>query len=834
MNSLPPNPPPKLKTLRKIIVYASIALAALLLTASLLLWIFKDHIIQQFIREANKNLNTPVKIGKVDISMWRDFPNLSIVFDEVYVEDSQPGNYPLLTAEHISFSLSPIDVWGGNYAIKALEISGSETNLKIDERGTTNYNIMKNTEGGQAKSVVFDLKDIHLSRTLVRYHDRRSHQDHIFKSSELTASISLKENRYDIDADGSVTTEQIKNGSQIYLKNKTFDVVTKLIYDDANKNISIGDSKLVTGKSKFDVKGNYTFGSHEYISLTAKGTDTDIQTLVSLLPDDVSRKLSAYRSSGEVYLSVALKGNMGEHKSPSLSISFGCNDASFYHPDYKSKIEHATLEGSFATPAINDLSRAALFLKKVSGQLNGKTFTADFSLQNFDNPLVGLEFKGALDAASLLNFYPVDEIKQLSGEVVADVSFQGRVSLLKKKSTAQQVKTRGSIEMKNIELTAGQKNIRFRNLNGALQFNNNDLALSDVSGRFGDSDFRLNGFFKNVITWFIFENQPIGIETDLRCDFLDLDQLLSIGFSEKGSGDFNFRISPLLHLNFNCDLRSVTYQRLKARNVKGDLLVKNQMAVSRNITLNTMGGLLSLNGIVDAKNPKAIDIVSSWKLTGIHLDSVFYVFKNFNQQFIQDHHLKGQSFADVSLEMTLNEKLNLYPETLVADIGVAIRNGELNKFEPMQKLNAYLDDEGLSKLRFADLKNDIHIEKKTIYIPQMEVKTNVTTIQLSGTHSFDQHIDYRIAAPLRSKRKIDTDEAFGAIEEDHAGHSKIFLKILGTTDKYTISYDKQAVKQKIRSDLRKEVLELKDAFKNKGMKKKKEAELEKEEYFDWD
>ena len=45
--------------------------------------------------------------------------------------------------------------------------------------------------------------------------------------------------------------------------------------------------------------------------------------------------------------------------------------------------------------------------------------------------------------------------------------------------------------------------------------------------------------------------------------------------------------------------------------------------------------------------------------------------------------------------------------------------------------------------------------------------------------------------------------------------------------------DKEAVKKKIASDFKKEVQELKDAFKQKGKKKKKELELSEEE-FDWD
>ena len=75
--------------------------------------------------------------------------------------------------------------------------------------------------------------------------------------------------------------------------------------------------------------------------------------------------------------------------------------------------------------------------------------------------------------------------------------------------------------------------------------------------------------------------------------------------------------------------------------------------------------------------------------------------------------------------------------------------------------------------------------------------------------------------------------AAGRVEDDGVGKAKVFLKIIGTTDVYTISYDKDAVKKKIAGDLKKEVQELKDAFKLKGIKKKKELELTDEE-FDWE
>lgn len=821
-----------MKLFKKILFYLFITVTILVTGLVISVFLFKDRIIQQFVNEANKSLNTPVKIGKIDISMFSNFPSLAIVFTDVYVEDSHPGNYPLLTADRIAFTLNPIEVWGGNYSVKGLSVTGSETNLKINAIGKGNFNILKKGEGS-GETVTFNLQDVRLEKTIVSYQDEQARQHHVFNSEKLGASILVTGDLYQIEADGDVLTEQIGIRDSRYLTNKNFLINTTLNYDDDKKEVLFKTATLTVGRSDFAITGNYLFKEKNLIDLKAEGKDTDIQTLLSLLPDEASKKLKQYRSDGDVFFNLSLKGEISERKSPSVSVAFGCTNTTLYHPDYKTQIKNANLKGSFASASVTDFSNAELFLKDVSGELNDQVFSANLAIKRFNDPFVSFDFKGDLDAASIFNFYPIHGVSDPSGLLSADVSFEGQTSLLKKKATAQKVKTNGAIVMSDVNFGFGKENVKFKDINGSLQFNNQDLALSNVSGQFENSDFKLNGFFKNIITFLLFENQPIGIETDLKSDFLDLDQLFAIGFGEGESENYRFSISPDLQLNFNCDVKRMKYKRFKPTDIKGDLLVKNQVAVSRNIAMRAMGGQLTLNGIVDAKNPKAIDVISSFKLNGLHADSIFYVFENFYQDFIQDKHLKGQVYADVEMEMVLNENLNLISPTLIADISATIKNGELNNFEPLQKLNKYLDDESLSRLRFADLKNEIHIENKTIYLPQMEVKNNATTIQVSGTHTFDQQIDYRVIAPLRNKKKIDPDEAFGAIEEDNSGKAKIFLKITGTTDKYEISYDKEAVKKKIASDLKKEVQELKDAFKLKGQKKKKELELSDEE-FDWD
>ncbi|MEX1240912.1 MAG: AsmA-like C-terminal region-containing protein [Cyclobacteriaceae bacterium] len=825
-----------MKTLRRILFYLTLTAGALTIALAASVFLYKDRIIQQFIREANKQLNTPITIKRMDVSVFQEFPQLSIVFHDVSIEDSHPGQYPLITAKKISFQLNPLQVWRGDYTIRGMEINDSEAHLKINEKGENNYTIVKKQDrsGNAGSTLSFALANVSLHNTTVHYLDLRLLQDFTFQSQRLDASIHSTADVYDIEAKGQLTTAKMMIGNNNYLRGKSFDVESHLLYDDVKKYLTIHPSDLALKTSSFSVSGTYGWKEKNIINITTTGNDTDIQTLLSLLPESKGKKFDRYRSKGDVYFKAKLNGEVSSSASPALSIDFGFNDATLFHPDFKTRIENANLTGSFSTRDVNDLSEAVLSLKDINGKLNSEDFQANFLLDNFSDPELILDFKGKIDAPALFDFYPVEEVKYVSGSLLVDIAFEGKINLLKNKNTAQQVSTLGTVDMNGVNLLYGNKHIPLEDLQGNLQFNNNDLALSNVTGKLGNSDFQLNGFFKNIITFLLFEGQPIGIETDLKARYIDLNELFALGFGDDNdeNDEYTFSLSRNVHLNFNCDIKSLRYKRFHGQAIHGDLLMKNQMAVSRKLSLRTMGGNLSLSGIVDAKNNKAIDVVSSLKLNGINLDSVFYVFENFNQTFIQDRHLKGKATADVNLEMTLNQNLRLFQETLIADIGISIANGQLNNFDPLRKLDRYLGDEGLNKLRFSELKNDIHIESKNIYLPQMEVRSNVTDIRISGTHTFDQRIDYRLITPLRRKRITDP-EAEAALEVDAQGNSRLLLKITGTTDDYRIAYDTEAVKKKIVSDLKKEVAELKDAFKSKGKKKEKELELSKEEYFDW-
>ncbi len=824
------------RVVRKIFFSLLILLGVLLVSGLVVTRFFKDRLIQHLVTEINKSLNTPVNVEKIDMSLFHHFPRVSFRFHDIDIRDSFPGNdSSLVRAEVLDMSFNPLDAAFGDMVVDRIYLKNATIMLRMDKAGEINYRIFKTPvdSTAQKKQVRINLAGIHLNDVTFRYDNAYRSMFLDFKTTDLDASVIALGKQYDITADGEVYTKNVTTGGKSYSWNFPVQVQTSLAYNDSLKHVSIEPSTLSLFGSDFDVAGEYVFLESSGIDLTASSESTNIQTLLALMQTGDAAKLADYSSTGEVFLTLALKGEWKDNKGPALQVDFGLKNADILHEPSGIRVRGAHLAGAFTSSDIAQNSTYLLSLRDIRGQLGEHAFSGNLKYKNPDNPWVTCNFSGRIDMSQLLQFMPVTGISSGRGLAKVNVSFDGLLGNLKQKRALSKIKTSGAFTLESVYLEFSELRTGLRNVNGDLLFNNNDLSLSNVSGNFGRSDFLLNGDFKNVIAYLLFEEEPVGIESSLKSKRIDMDELLSLSESTGDDQPYSFTISNRIRLNFDCEIDQLHFRRFHPKNIKGDLKVKNKVAFTDRLELESLGGDLAIYGMVDASKDGLVRISSHFDGKNIAIDSVFYVFENFNQDFLVDDHLEGTINASIDAKMIFSDRLKLYPETLSAHSSFSIKDGELNNFEPMQRLSKYLDERKLEHLRFSELRNEVVIKDRTIFLPQMEVGSNVTDIRISGTHTFDQKISYNVVAPLRSKPKYDTDRAFGAIREDGQGRSMLYLKILGTTSDYEVLYDQERVKEKIANDIKKEATELKEVFKNKGQKTETPV-LTEDDYFEWD
>lgn len=821
------------KILKKAFLISALIVITVLLAGSILLYFYQGEIIQKFILEANKQLNAKIEVKEIQTNLFESFPTITIAFNNITVSSTHESELtPLLKADVLRFSLNPIDMINGQYTIEGLSIRNGNCFIYVDKNGDINYNIIKPSKGESKSNIAFELSTIALRQIYFVYRNEYNRSEIKINTDKSTASLTSEGDNIYISANGNYATEKIRIGESDYFQNKVVNLASKVVYNTFNKSLEIRPSNLNVNQSDFLVYGKYQIKDDRNIDLYVESKKSTISSIGSLLPNHFESYLNKYKSTGEIYFDLNLSGPLATAKGPQLNIKFGLINSDLIYPEKNITISNTSAEGYFSLNDINKLNTGLLELSNIKGSFENNPFEGDLAISNFKNSHLKFNFTGSLDVNSLIQFLDFKSIEEASGLLEVDIAFKGKISDLKQRETAKNIETSGQLIIKDLHLKTSYLKLPTDKLNGTLLFDNNDVAIDNLSGVYGSSDFGLKGYLKNLFGYLLLPNEKIGIDAELNSKLIDLDELLSS--DEKSNGSYSFKLSPNLLLRFKCSIDKLVFRRFRPSNFSGTILIKDQILNGDAITFKNIGGKVKLNGSVDASDANNLLVNSNVELNNILLDSGFYIFENFRQTFISNQHLKGKIDAKIEASMTFDSLLNLNPQSLKSTISTSIKNGELNDFEPLKRLEKYVEDESLKNLRFSDLETDIVIKNQTIYLPQMEISTNVTSLKLQGTHTFDQHIDYRVITPLNRNRKVDKDEAFGAIEETPGGQSLLFLKIMGTTSNYEVSYDKDAVKNKIASDLKKEVQELKDAFKNKGVKKDSKIELEEDDYFDWD
>ena len=172
--------------------------------------------------------------------------------------------------------------------------------------------------------------------------------------------------------------------------------------------------------------------------------------------------------------------------------------------------------------------------------------------------------------------------------------------------------------------------------------------------------------------------------------------------------------------------------------------------------------------------------------------------------------LKGVGSGEINIEAHWGPNLVLDKEKLKINSHLIIEKGELIDFKPLENLSSYVSLDELKHVKFSTLENTIVIKNKIITIPAMEIKSSALSVLISGTHNFNQEINYEVTLLLSellssSFRKKNTQiTEFGEQQRDGKIFNTVYFKMTGNTNNPKISLNKIRFLQDINDNIKKE------------------------------
>ena len=150
------------KYFRRIILSIFIFFFLLIASAFVILYCYQDSIKKLIVDQINKQLITDIQVKDVELSLFRRFPNVSLVFTDVTAKDAitSPNKGTLLKADNVFLQFNIWDLYYKNYRIRKIEIKNATVNLVVFKDGTDNYHFWKADTIASNKSFSFDLQKV--------------------------------------------------------------------------------------------------------------------------------------------------------------------------------------------------------------------------------------------------------------------------------------------------------------------------------------------------------------------------------------------------------------------------------------------------------------------------------------------------------------------------------------------------------------------------------------------------------------------------------------------------------------------------------------------------
>ncbi|MFH1004662.1 MAG: AsmA-like C-terminal region-containing protein [Bacteroidota bacterium] len=838
----------------KRIVIALLLVFLLFLAAGIAIgYFYEDAAKQYLIGELNKNLNSKVIVDSKNINLFvlRSFPYASIEFNDVKVLDyvdysrsqykkekkliCQPDT--LFSVKTISFQFNIINLISGNYHIKKIKAVDGILKLKVNKFGDKNWDIWKETNDtliSDSSKSIFALEKVFFKNIQTFYIDEKNMNDVMLTVRDGTLSGEFYSDEYSLETDGDMFVDYFKSDSINFLNKKSVKVDLDILVDNKKDVYQFTKGALQISGIKIAITGKYIVNNKsDYADLLLKGKDMDVQSVLSLLPEKYHKKIECYESDGIFYFNASVKGEWNDYHYPDLKADFGINEADIIQQSSGIALRKVNLSGIYFSNSNQNL----LNVKTFSAMLGNGNISGNFRMEDFSNPHLYASAEANLSFSDMRQLLKIDSlwnypIETLTGELKMKGTFDGRIKDLRKisKNADNKMILFGNMDIINTKLKIKNPSLSFDSINGSFLFNNNDIVINSFSGQTAKSDFFLKGSVINILAYTFLENEDITIDASFHSDNLNLNELLT---SEQTSSDTIYKInfSPSLNFNLISEIGHLEFRKFDANNISGTFQLRNQKLIIDPISFHTMDGSITASGMVDEIHSDTLLITCDAKLIKININKLFNQFENFGQSVITQNHLRGIVTADVQFASVWKSDLSVDLNRIYTRSNLLIEKGELIQFKPMKNLSRFIEVSELEHIKFSTLQNQIEIKEQKIFIPKMDIHSSAMDITLSGVHTFNNDIDYRIKVLLsellskKARKAKKENEEFGVVEDDKSEKMNLFLSMTGTVNNPIIKYDRQGVKEKMKQDIALEKQTLKQILKDEFGWFKKDTSL---------
>lgn len=563
-------------------ILVSIGLPVLLFfTVVLIVYIKQDAIVQDLITDLNKDFRGATEIKESHISMFENFPYISIDLQDFKVyEDKNKQGVPLIKMKDVYVGFNLWTILTGKMEVKKIKLENG--NINVVQHTNGEFNIVNaltaETEiESPEEEFHLDLKRIELENVdITKLNEANGLKIETF-ISDANAKFETSPDHVLAAFDARFMVNIIKNKDTTFFKHKHIDLDTHVDFLKGKDIMTIQPTAVHFEGSEFNMEGSVDFLNDVFLDLHFNGNKPNFDLFVAMAPEEMIPELKKFENKGEISFKSDIKGKTINGNNPKVTASFDCKNGYIINPRTKKKIDGINFKANYTNGKDHHLSSMKATLHNFTAKPQGGMIKGDVEITDFTAPLVDLDLSSKFDIGFVSKFLNMEHLHNVGGKGEVNIQFKDIIDLKNPEHSVSSLNEayEMKIALKNVHFASDQLDLPIKNFNFLTEVHGHKATIKIFGLLYGKSDLEVVGTIDDLPAILHHSDKEVDTRLKITSNYLDIFEMTG---GKKGDG-FDEQIEGLnLDFDFKASARSFTESKHLP---KGEFFIENMYAKLR-------------------------------------------------------------------------------------------------------------------------------------------------------------------------------------------------------------------------------------------------------------
>lgn len=764
--------------MKKGLKITAMVVGSLLLLMLLLPFAFQGKIADIVKTEGNKMLRAEFDFKNLDISLFRNFPSASVTLSDFWLKGTgEFANDTLVRAGEVTAAINLFSLFGNSgYDISKIQIEETRLHAIVLPDGRVNWNIMKPDtvatppEAAPTEEVApfkMQLQRFVIKNMSIVYDDRQAnrHADIRNFSALLSGDLGSDRTTLQLEAETEALTYQM--GGISLLSNARIYTKMDVDADLAHQKYTLKENLFRLNAIQAGIDGWVALLPQGSIDMDLKLNTNEIgfKEILSLIPALYAKDFKGLKTDGTATLKASARGQMqGDSIVPQFDVALMVKNAMFRYPSLPAGVDQININAKASNPG-GGIDLTTVSIQPFSFRLAGNPFSLTAEVKTpLSDPDFRAEAKGTLNLGMVKQVYPLDSM-ELNGTIQANMQLSGRLSYIEQEQY-DRVQAAGTIALTAMKLKIkGMPNVDIHQ--SLFTFTPKYLQLSETTVNIGKNDLTADSRLENYMGYAL-KGTTLKGTLNIRSNFFNLNDFMPAtpvnaaaavttdstavtGTESSAAATPGSIIEVPRNIDFemNTNMKQVLFDQMNFAQMNGKLLIKEGKVDMKNLSMNTMGGNVVMNGYYSTADIKKPEMNAGFKLNNLSFDQVYKELDMVRQMAPIFENLKGNFSGNMNVQTLLDATMSPVLNTLQGSGSLSTKDLSLSGVKVIDQIAEAVKKPSLKEMKVKDMTLDFTIQDGRIATQPFDIKLGDYVMNLSGTTGLDQTIDYsgRIKLP---------------------------------------------------------------------------------------